>query len=83
VRDHGRIRDDVLPATSPPTSRLFPEIGGDAAATPEDAIRVLADDGDLPPFSLDRIVKVADDIEQMGKQSLPPRKEPRSGTLAR
>ncbi len=28
-----------------------------------------------PPFSLDRIVKVAGDIEQMGKQNLPPRKD--------
>ena len=32
---------------------------------------------ELPPFSLDRVVKVAGDIEQMGKQNLPPRKDPR------
>lgn len=38
---------------------------------------VLGDDGDLPPFSLDRVVKVAGDIEQMGRQNLPPRQGPR------
>jgi len=32
------------------------------------------DDDELPSFSMDRIVKVAGDIEQMGRQNLPPRK---------
>jgi hypothetical protein len=36
---------------------------------------------DLPPFSLDRVVKVAGDIERMGRQNLPPRRErPRART---
>ena len=38
---------------------------------------VLGEDGELPPFSLDRVVKVAGDIEQMGRQNLPPRQSPR------
>jgi hypothetical protein len=40
----------------------------------------LLDGDELPPFSLDRIVKVAGDIEQMGRQNLPPRKDPRPRT---
>ena len=44
---------------------------------------VLGDRDELPPFSLDRVVKVAGDIEKMGRQSLPPRKDRRVSTLAR
>ena len=39
---------------------------------------ILGHDTDLPPFSLDRVVKVAGDIEQMGKRNLPLRKETRT-----
>jgi hypothetical protein len=39
---------------------------------------ILRRDDDLPPFSLDRVVKVAGDIEQMGKRNLPLRKETRT-----
>ena len=42
---------------------------------------VLGADDELPPFSLDRVVKVAGDIEQMGKRNLPPRKHPRGRPL--
>jgi hypothetical protein len=54
----------------------------DSVRFPPYLAHLLKGDG-LPPFSLDRVVKVAGDIEQMGKQSLPPRKDPRSGALAR
>jgi hypothetical protein len=37
---------------------------------------LLGDRDDLPPFSLDRIVKVAGDIEQMGRHNLRPRNSP-------
>jgi len=37
-------------------------------------------DDDLPPFSLDRVVKVAGDIERMGRQNLPLRNISRSRT---
>ena len=38
---------------------------------------VLPDGDELPPFSLDRVVKAAGDIEQMGRQNLSPRRDPR------
>ena len=38
---------------------------------------VLGADDELPPFSLDRVVKVAGDVEQMGRRNLPPRTAPR------
>jgi hypothetical protein len=38
------------------------------------------DHDELPPFSLDRVVKVAGDIEQMARQNLPPRKARRPRT---
>jgi len=40
----------------------------------------LLEGDELPPVSLDRVVKAAGDIEQMGKQNLPPRKSPRTRT---
>jgi hypothetical protein len=54
----------------------------DSVRFPPYLAHLLKGDG-LPPFSLDRVVKVAGDIEQMGKQNLPPRKDPRSGALTR
>jgi hypothetical protein len=47
----------------------------DAVRFPPYLASILGRDGDLPPFSLDRVVKVAGDIEAMGRRTLPLRKE--------
>lgn len=49
----------------------------DSVRFPPYLAQILGRDDDLPRFSLDRVVKVAGDIEQMGKRNLPLRGDSR------